>query len=325
MKYLIVPFSRLLIVLSIVCVLPGFTFGQSAPGLPPDIVDSNAKVTPFAPGIISTRYDEGATSFSPDGQTVYFTMGSVYSTICFSNNVKGKWARPQVVSFSGRWNDMDAFISPDGKRIYFSSYRPVPGAGANTVNQYADLWYVDNKGNGNWSEAHHLDTAINTGAGNDYAPSVSSDGTLYWCSPNRAGNKGMQGYYATWSGDHFDQPKLLSIAGVSHIQDPFIAPNGKYLVFLNGRELFVSMREPNGWSAAKKIGPPVSLGDYIGAPYVSADGETLYFTTNRRKGFYKREPGAAALTYDELIKENENIFNGNGNILTVPVNLPAGI
>ena len=43
-----------------------------------------------------------------------------------------------------------------------------------------------------------------------------------------------------------------------------------------------------------------------------------------KKGFYKRPPEAKPLTYDELVNENNNLFNGNGNILTVPVNLPGG-
>jgi Tol biopolymer transport system component len=321
MQYFIKP----IFVLTGICILPLFIWGQTSPSLLQNIVDSTAKAIPFAPNVISTCYDEDATSFSPDGKTVYFTMGSPYSTVCFSKNFNGKWTRPKVASFSGRWNDMDAFISPDGGKIFFSSYRPVPGSAPDAVNQYADLWYADNLGDDTWGEPHHLDAPINTGYGNDYAPSISADGTLYWCSPNRDGNRGMQGYYARWLGEHFDEPKLLSIRGVAHIQDPFIAPNGKYLVFLNGRDLFVSMRQQESWSTAVKIGPPVSsLGDYIGAPYVSRDGKTLYFTSARRKGFYKRDPDGPPLTYDELVKENENIFNGTGKILTVPVNLPDG-
>ena len=296
----------------------------STPALTQPIVDSNAKVTPFAPGIVSTSNDEGAASFTPDGTTVYFTMGGVSSTICYSKEINGRWGTPAVASFSGRWNDMDAFVSPDGRRIFFSSDRPLPGTPADKANKHHDLWVVEDTGGGNWGEPHHLEGGINTGIGNDYAPSVGSDGTLYWCSRNREGNKGMQTYFSTWLGDQYDRPKLLSIPGASEVQDPFIAANGKYLVFLNGQDLFVSLRGPEDWLPATKIGPPVSIGDYLNSPYVSRDGKTLYFTSGRRKGFYKRNPRSPALSYADLVKENDNTFNGNGNILTVSVNLPDG-
>lgn len=322
MKYLTKPSSLVLFVLAAVCTAPGITRGQNS-GMPQTVVDSNAKVMPFAPGIISTHYDEGATSFTPDGKTVYFTMG-VFSTVCRSKFSGGKWGRPEVASFSGRWPDQDAFLSPDGKRLFYSSNRPIPGAPQDVQNNFDDLWYVDNTGGDNWGEPHHLDTVINTGRCNDYAPSVDRNGTLYWCSPRRDGNKGMQGFYSLWLGDHYGPAKLIQIPGVDHIQDPFIAPNGKYLVFLSGKEFFVAMKQQDGWSPALKIGAPVSMGDYIGSPYVSLDGKTLYFTTGRRKGFYKRDANGPPLTYDELLNENNGIFNGSGNILTVPVNLPAG-
>lgn len=312
-----------LIVIILICIIPTYTSGQNISGFQQVIVDSNANVTAFAPGIVSTRYDEGAISFTPDNKTAYFTMGSIFSTLCFSKNIGGKWAKPEVASFSGRWNDMDAFVSPNGKRLFFSSNRPIPGTIQTVANKHYDLWYVENSGQ-NWSEPHHLDTSINTGRDNNYAPSVCSDGTLYWCSRDRNGNKGMQCYYSVWLGNRYDQPKLLSITGADHIQDPFIAPNGKYLVFLNGKELFVSMRQKDNWSPPIKIGAPISMNDYMNSPYVSHDGKTLYFTTGRNKGFYKRDPRSHALNYDELIKENDNIFNGKGNILTVPINLPDG-
>jgi Tol biopolymer transport system component len=303
--------------ITLLAALPLFSFGQSAP-----ILDSTAKVSPFAPGVVSTRYDEGANCFSSDGKTVYFTMGSAFSTICCSNNVDGKWIRPEVASFSGRWNDQDAFVSPDGKWLVYSSDRPLPGT--SVPNNHSDLWYV-NKVNGKWGEPQHLDSVINSGA-NNYAPSISADGTLYWCSPNRPGykGKGMQGYSATWLGNHYGTAQIITIEGINHVQDPFIAANGKYLVFLSGRDICVSMRGENGWAKAIKLGTPVSLGDYIGAPNVSRDGKTLYFTTARKKGFYKRDPNAPAITYDELLKENNSLFNGKGNILMVPVNLPDG-
>lgn len=303
---------------------PVFTFGQSRSVLLQPSLDSTANLTPFAPDIVDTRYDEEASSFSPDNKTVYFAMGSIYSTICFSKNVNGKWVKPRVASFSGKWKEMDPFISPDGKRLFYSSSRPLPNTKQDIPNKHFELWYVDDIGSGNWGKPHHLGYPVNTGKENNIAPSVDSKGTLYWSSWDREVNKSMQSYYSIWLGDHYGQVKLLIINDVSQIQDPFIAANGKYLVFVSGKSLYISMRDGVNWSSAQKLGPPVSMGDDINSPYVSRDGKTLYFTSGRIDGFYKRDPENHSLNFNELIKENDSLFNGSGNIFKVPVNLPDG-
>ncbi len=324
MKYLKLS-NLILTVLAVVAGLRPFnSLGQGNTASQSNILDSTAKVLPFAPGIVNTRYDEEATSFSPDNKTVYFFMGSVYPTICYSQNINGQWTTPQVASFSGKWSEMDPFVSPDGKKLFFTSNRPLPGAPQNAANKRFELWYADNIGADNWGEPHHLDAPVNTGNESNFAPSVDGKGTLYWCAWDREGNKGVQGYYSTWLGDHYEKAKLLTIAGVSNIHDPFVAANGKYLVCFSGKDIYVSFADKDGWQTAQKLGRPVNTGDDLNSPYVSHDGKMLYFSSGRLKGFYKRNPENPALSYDELVKENDNLFNGSGNILMVPVNLPDG-
>src|ERR1700759_3017446 len=89
------------------------------------ILDSAAEPQVFAPGIVSSKYDEWATSFTPEGKTVFFSRGGLYWTVCFARNSNGVWLRPQVAPFSGVWRDTDPFVSPDGKRLFFVSNRPL--------------------------------------------------------------------------------------------------------------------------------------------------------------------------------------------------------
>jgi Tol biopolymer transport system component len=318
------PTPQKIIILLFACSFPALSFGQESNLQDKPLVDSTAKVMPFAPGIVDTHFDEQGSSFSPDGKTVYFAMGSVYSTICFSKNINGKWTKPQVASFSGKWGEMDASISPDGKKLFFSSTRPLVGAPQDKPNKLYELWYVDNVGNGNWSQPHHLGAPINTGNENNIAPCAGSDGTLYWSSWDRQPNKGMQTYYSASLGDHYTEAKLLSINGNTKIQDPFISANGKYLVFSDGQDIYIVMNNGDIWAKPQKLAAPVNNGEGAWSPYVSSDGKTLYFTSGRMQGFYKREPLKHALSFDELEKENDNIFNGSGNIFMVPVNLSEG-
>jgi len=309
------------ILLSAVVMLPfaGFCQQQAA-----TIIDSAAQPRVFAPGIVSTRYDEWATSFTPDGQTVYFSRGGVYWTVCFSKNIDGVWQRPQVAGFSGVWRDTDPFVSPDGKRLFFVSNRPTAGMPQDKPSKTYHLWYVDHLRGDEWGTPYHIDGPVNPDSCSDYGPSVSARGTLFWCSRDREGNKGMQGYYARWQGDHYDRPKMIRIDGMESVQDPFVAPDESFLVFLNGMDLYVSMRRGDGWGPAEKLGVQVNNGDYNSSPYVSRDGKTLYYSSGRVKGFYQREYNSHPhpLSYGELEKEMDGCFNGSGNVLMISVNLP---
>ena len=305
-----------------ICALPWKTYCQDSAPVFANLIDSNAQPQAFAPGVVSSRYDEWATSFSPDGKTVYFSRGGNYWTVCLAKKQGDTWLRPQVAAFSGTWRDTDPFVSPDGRRLFFVSNRPLDGMPKDKPNKNYHLWYVDHVQGDQWGTPHHIDGKVNLDSSSDYGPSVSAKGTLFWCSRDREGNKGMQGFYATWLGDHYDQPKLLSISGAESVQDPFVAPDESYLVFLNGMDIYISMRQGDGWAPAQKLCPQVNNGDYNSSPYVSRDGKTLYYSSGRVKGFYQRNYTGAALNYDELEKELNGCFNGSGNILMIPIHLP---
>jgi|GEM_PF-586916 len=286
-----------------------------------NIIDTNSKPMVFAAGVVSTPYDEWATSFTPDGNTVYFSQGAIYWTICFSKKVDGKWTRPRVSNISGKWKDTDPFVSPDGKRIFFVSNRPLHGEPQDKAQKNFHLWYADRISDDEWSAPHHIDAPVNLAGVNNYAPSVSRSGSLFFCSRGREGHAGMGSYCAAWLGDHYDKPKLLLLNENADTQDPFIAPDESYIIFASANELYVSFREGDGWSAGQKLGRQVNNGDAISSPYVSPDGKMLYYSTNRVQGFYKRDPRGHALNYDELETEMKSIFNSSGNILMIPVNM----
>jgi Tol biopolymer transport system component len=293
-------------------------FGQASQ---PNIVDTAARPKVFAEGAVSSPYSEWATSFAPDGNTVYFSRGAIYWTICYSKLVDGKWGRPVVAAFSGKYNDTDPFVSPDGKRMFFISNRPYR-AGEEKPQKNYHIWYVDHVSGDEWSAPKHADAPVSLEGSNNYAPSVSSTGTLFFCSRGREGNAGMASYSARWLGDHYDKPQKLALLGKEDMQDPFIAPDESYMVFLSGNDLYYCSKNGSGWGVSQKLGPQVNNGDGNSSPYVSRDGKTLYYSSSRVQGFYKRNIKSKPLNYDELEAENKSIFNSEGNILMIPVNIP---
>ena len=89
--------------------LRGPYLGQEPPGLEPRL---------FAPGIVSTGLATRDVAMTPDGIELYFgvTLGG-QSMIMVTRQVDGIWTEPVVAPFSGRHNDLEPAISPDGQRF----------------------------------------------------------------------------------------------------------------------------------------------------------------------------------------------------------------
>jgi hypothetical protein len=111
----------------------------------------------FAPGEISGPANDGAPTFSPDGNTLFFTRSAAHWTVIVESHiVDGHWSRPVVAPFSGEWPDSSPAMSPDGSYIVFQSTRPkVPLTDANRPKPgepipgiVSNLWRVDREGLG---------------------------------------------------------------------------------------------------------------------------------------------------------------------------------
>jgi hypothetical protein len=304
-----------------------------------NIIDSNARPTVFAPGVVSGPFEEVAATFTPDGNTVYFAQGTIAMEICFSTRaggqvgssaggqaggrVGGQWGKPRVAGFSGRWGDWDPCLSPDGRQIYFVSNRPLDTTGDRKLIRNTHLWYADRLDGNSWSEARCIKDSFNMDGIGNFAPSVSLSKDLCFYSPQRDKAGKGKSYYVKWLGDHYGEPQALFLNGEEEISDPFIAPDERYIIFVSGNDLFISFRKGDSWGTGQKLGPQVNDGSPIYDPTVSPDGKMLYFTSTRIGGFYKRDPKQLPMDYDGLLKEMNGIFNGRGNIFMIPMHVPA--
>jgi Tol biopolymer transport system component len=287
------------------------------------VIDTGAVVSVFAPGVVSTPFEEVAATFLPDGNTVYFAQGTIGMTICFSKKNGDSWEKPRVAPFSGHWGDWDPFLSPDGKRIYFVSNRPLDTTGDNKLKRSSHLWYADRQEGDHWAEPKCIDAPFNLDGIGNYAPTVSRSGDLFFYSPQRDKAGKARSFYAKWIGDRYGELQPLLLNDNEEVSDPLIAPDERYIIFVSGNDLYISYRQGAAWGPGQKLGPAVNTGESNYDPTVSPDGQTLYFTSSRIRGFYKRDPKNLPLDYDGLLQEMNGIFNGRGNILMVPIHLPA--
>ena len=97
----------------------------------------------FARGIVSTEAPEFAVTFTPDGREGFFNRASAdrqrLAIMITTRTPAGAWSAPVVAAFSGTFRDIDPFVTPDGRRLYFSSDRPRGAAGRRHARSLREL------------------------------------------------------------------------------------------------------------------------------------------------------------------------------------------
>lgn len=255
----------------------GAYLSQPTPGLTPEI---------FAPDIISLpdRYEFGIT-FSADGREVFFGVadndkGEIHS----ARYVDAEWQPSSVLLRNADFPYADPHLSRDATRLYFISRRPVP----DHPNNGSDLWYQRRSANG-WSDPIHLGTEINSKY-DEFYTSITHEDQLVFAS-NRDGSTptDFNLYLSERRNGRWSRGELLpgKINTKAYEADPFIAPDGSYIVFSTtrvrgqGRDLFVSFRRTdNTWSKGVSLGPRINTDAIEFCPYVTRDGRFLFYTSN---------------------------------------------
>ena len=265
-------------------VLKGPYLGQKPPGLTPEI---------FAPGIVSTGAWEYGTAFSRDGREFYYAIaGPPYNVIVSMKEVNGIWTKPEIASFSGMYDEHDMLFSPEGKKLYYTSKRPLISEG--DPEKENSIWVVTKKENG-WAEPENLGAPINTAGSENYS-SVSLNGTMYFHRYEQPTDKTDSDIFvARFIDGKYEEPERLGLEINSKYDewDPFIAPDESYILFTSVArpggfgtgDLYISSRRKDGsWSEANNLGKAFNTSGYDFCPIVSPDGKYFFFT--RRGDIY---------------------------------------
>lgn len=294
-------------------ILKGPYLGQKPPGMIPEI---------FAPGIVSTGHYEQSNSFSSDGNAFYYTLvGPRFGITLFMQMQSGIWSNPQTAPFSGKYNDYYPFYSPDGKKLFFASKRPVSGQGE--PRKDFDIWIVKKIKN-HWSAPQNIGSPVNT-EGYELHPTVTKDGTLYFVSSRKGGKGRMDVYRSRIVDGRYTDPENLgsSINTEFAESNPYIAPDESYLIFTshnrpNGYgkyDLYISFHKADGsWTAARNMGDQINSKNNESTPNLSHDGKYFFFTSARNSHVSYSD---LKYTYANIKKMLNNPGNGRGDIYWV--------
>ena len=309
-KFLVAIFCLLL--LSAAC-QPG-----EKPGLDLDTGPLEAKL--FGPGQISTPLNERDLAIAPDRKTIIYTLGNYTQDRRCLVTVKwegGHWTEPEILPFSGQYQDIEPFFTPDGKRLFFASNRPVDSDTLSGRTDY-NIWVVERRSPG-WGVPLPLDPIINTTA-DEFYPAVSSSGNLYFTAVRASGPGKEDIYLSRFSNNNYGEPIALdsTINSENYEFNAYVSPDESLILFssygrkdeLGGGDLYFSTRDKAGsWTPAVNLGSKANSGFLDYCPFVDLDRGMLYFSSNRY------QPGAERFNSAAQFKEAaQGIENGLGNI-----------
>ena len=153
---------------------------------------------------INTKYHEGVVSFSPDGNTMYFSRESFFENVYEKDSIsKIRYSVLHLFkatkSGSG-WDNVEGFplnsenysvknpsVSSDGKTLYFASDMPSGYGGF-------DIYKAAINEDGSLGEAVNLGQKVNT-EGQEMFPFISDNGTLYFSSNGHLGLGGLDVFH----------------------------------------------------------------------------------------------------------------------------------
>ena len=127
---------------------------------------------------INVKLNEAATFMSADGKTLLLYYEDGGGDIYTSSLIDGRWSRPAPLNKfvnHPQYRESSACLSPDGKRLFFSSNRPGGKGGF-------DLYVCTLGANGQWGRPTNLGSGVNT-RGDEQWPFIHADRvTLYFSS-----------------------------------------------------------------------------------------------------------------------------------------------
>lgn len=243
----------------------------------------------FLPDVFEDYPNVRDITISPDGNEIYFTVDDLKSRIALISYIKKTndgWSKPKSVSFTGKYRDLEAAFSPDGRRLYFVSNRPLHKDSIKPKDY--DIWYVDRTNNG-WTEPKNIGAPINTSA-HEFYPSITNNKDIYFTA-EREGTVGKEDIFVSRLKEQVYQEPISIKGGVNTKYfefNAFIAPDESYILFSGQRpkegkgrgELYISFNENGTWSKGKLL--EMINSEYLDfCPFVEIKTNRLYFTSQK--------------------------------------------
>lgn len=186
-------------------------------------------------------------------------------------------------------------IIADESEIIFTVMRPRDKNTQCAFCQMEEDFYASKKENGEWQPRYKLDYPINTGY-NEGAQCVSPDGKylFYTICNTDFGNGRCDLYWSKRIGNRWSRPRNFDAPVCTKFWEsqPSIAPDGKTIYFTANRpdgfgkmDIWkTTMTEEGLFTVPENLGKNINTDGDDAAPFIHADGKTLYFASDGHPG-----------------------------------------
>lgn len=242
---------------------------------------------------INSGADEYFPFLSNDGNTIYYTRrknDQADEDLYYSTRPQGQWrGGDRVPEFNTDENEGMASLVRDGRKMFFTACQRPDVLGP------CDIW------EGKMDGFQVVEERPVSGLANsefwESQASVSCDGGLLFFSSNREGGFGGADIWISrrMEGNRWSEPENpgSNINTSDDEEAPFISNDGRVLYFsstghlgFGEQDIFMSrMQEDGSWGYAVNLGTPVNSAYRELGFYLSADGQTGYFASNRKEGY----------------------------------------
>ncbi|HAA11148.1 MAG TPA: hypothetical protein DCE41_05365 [Cytophagales bacterium] len=197
-------------------------------------------------------------------------------------------------SVNSPYDEQAPVLDPVEKALYFTVTKHPENVGG--IKDQGDIWVSMPDSTGDWGVPQRVAVLNNQDYNAALGFSPSGD-TLYLHGWYTGGEsvymKGVS--YTVRTDTGWAKPKRLTVKFFKNVaphQSGTLSPDGKVMLLsleaFSGRgaeDLYVAYRQPDGsYTGLKNVGDDINTDRQEMTPYLSPDGETLYFASNRNQG-----------------------------------------
>lgn len=199
---------------------------------------------------------------------------------------------------NSEYKEYKPLLSPDGEVLYFSRKNHPENTGG--IEDDEDIWYSEkHPETGEWMKAKNIGSILNN-EGPNFVSSITPDGksvVLLLGNTYMENGKMAAGVsVSTKQNGEWTKPKKLEIKNEYNYSDKsyFYLNNSRKVLLMSvmredtkgGLDMYVSFLEDDStWTEPLNIGADVNTaGDEV-SPFMAADDQTLYFSSNGYSGF----------------------------------------
>ena len=198
-------------------------------------------------------------------------------------------------------------VVADESEIIFTVMRPRDQNTQCAFCQMEEDFYASKKENGEWQKRYKLDYPINTGY-NEGAQCISPDGKylFYTICNTDFGNGSCDLYWSKRIGNRWSRPRNFDAPVCTKFWEsqPSIAPDGKTIYFASNRpggfgkmDIWKTIMTEEGlFTVPENLGKNVNTDGDDSAPFIHADGRTLFFVSDGHPGMGGKDIFFSTLT-----------------------------